>query len=592
MDAVKVPGCSFLISSASPEDVFTPEDFTEDHRLIAQTTREFLDREILPQELQFEEKRFDVVRGLLKRSAELGLLGADIPEEWGGLDFDKIASAIISEKLGASSYFLVAFAAHIGIGTLPLRFFGNAEQKKRYLKRLTQADLVGAYALTESSAGSDAAAIKANAILSPEGTHYILNGEKIWISNAGFADLFTVFAKVDGDPKKITAFLVERGSPGFVIGPEEHKLGLHGSSTCPLTFDNTPVPKENVLGEVGEGFKIALNILNLGRLKLAAGCVGGAKALLVPTSVRARMRVAFGKPIASFGLIKNKFGTMIAKLWLAESALYRTAGLLEDALKGVDTEDTKAVMAAVAEYAAECSINKVFASEMLDEVIDECLQIYGGMGFEHGSPPARAYRDARVNRIFEGTNEINRLFAADRMIRSDQTQKGTLPIFASAQKYFEELTGGPALAELGKENPLAPEWEALLGLKKLTVLLLGASVQKWHKQLPDEQEVLAKIMNCAMYVFALESGLVRTRKKLARGAPAEVEVGIAEIAVDDAVKKIAIEARDVAGRLAEGDELRVYQSVIRRLTKYESKDCIGRARFVADSYLDGSWRFF
>lgn len=592
MDSAKVPGCSFLVSSVSQNEVFTPEDFTEDHVLIAKTTEQFLKKEVLPNEAKFEAKQFGELRNLLKRSAELGLLGADIPEEWGGLDLDKIASAIITEKLGASSYFLVAFAAHIGIGTLPLRLFGNLEQKKKYLERLAQAEIIGAYALTEPSAGSDAAAIKTNATLSPEGIHYLLNGGKIWISNAGFADLFTVFAKVDNDPKKITAFLVERDFPGFTVGPEEHKLGLHGSSTCPLTFDSTPVSKENVLGEVGEGLKIALNILNLGRFKLAAGCVGGAKALLTATAVYARDRVAFGKPIASFGLIKNKFGTMIAKLWLAETMAYRTAGLLDNALKGVSAEDSKATMSAVAEYAVECSINKVFASEMLDEVIDECLQIYGGMGFEHGSPPARAYRDARVNRIFEGTSEINRLFAAKRIIGSDETMKGTLPIFASAQKYFEELMAAPVAGVFGEANALSSEMETAQNLKKLTVLLLGASVRKWYTKLSEEQEVLAKIVNCAMCVFALESGILRAKKRIERGASADVETAIVKIATDDIAKKISNEARDVAARLAEGDDLKVYQSVIRKLTKYESCDCIGLARLVADFYLDGSWRFF
>lgn len=592
MNTKKIFGCAFLIEETLPEDVFTPEDFSDEHRLFAQTAEEFVKKEVLPREKDFEEKNFGVLRSLLRQSAELGLLGADVPEAFGGVAADKVASALITEKLARSSYFSVSHEAHRGIGTYPLLLFGTKGQKEKYLGRLATAEIIGAYALTDEKAGSDAAALNARARLSENGLYYILSGSKIWITNAGFADLFTVFAKVDGDPKKITAFLLERNFPGLAVGSEEHKLGLAGSSTCPLTFENIYVPRENVLGEVGQGFKIAMNVLNLGRFKLGAGCAGAAKALLSRTTPEAKARIAFGHRITDFGLVKEKFAEMAARLWLAESMTYRLAGLLDSALSEIPQEDAKGFMSAVAGFAAECSFNKVFGSETLQYVVDECLQIRGGMGFAAESPEARAYRDTRVNRIFEGTNEVNRLSAADRIIKSDKGFRGTLPLFECAKKYLDDLLGGGLADAMSDGESLAAETAALGNFKKLTVLLLGASVQKFLAGIGDEEEVLAKISDCAMNVFALESGLLRAKKILAAGKKADVECAIVKLAAADAAQGISRAAREVAGRISCGDELRIQKSIIRKLTKYEDEGAIALRRMVADAYLDGSFRFF
>ena len=577
----KVPGCAFLIANTPPEQMFVPEDATEEQQFIAKTAREFCVHEVIPRMQKMQHKDFSVVCGLLRESAQIGLLGADIPEIWGGIALDKVSSALIIEELGRSADFLVAFAAHIGICTLPVCLFGNNAQKQRYLPRLTSAELIGAYALTEEQAGSDAAGLRTSATLSSDGAWYLLNGEKIWISNAGFADLFTVFAKV-GD--KITAFLVERTTPGFTVGAEEGKIGLHGSSTCPLVFADAPVPVENRLGEVGDGFKIALNILNLGRFKLAVGCVGGAKALLAATAADAKDRKAFGKPVAEFGLIQgDKFGAMLTQAWLCESMVYRTAGLLDKNLEGVDANDSKAVMAAIAAYAAECSFVKVYASEMLDFVIDECVQIRGGMGFAEESPQGRAYCDARVNRIFEGTNEINRLFAAGRLIRADL--KGGLPLVAAGQKYFANLSDNKA-----GEKPVSPE-SLVIDLKKLAVLLLAKSIERFGISLEQEQEVLARVCNAAMRAYALESGVIRAKKLAACGKPTDVEDAIVRLAASEACDAAVREAREVIARISCASDKNTWNSFIRRLAERDADDCIGLRRAVAQRYLDGSWRF-
>ncbi|MGB9458967.1 MAG: acyl-CoA dehydrogenase family protein, partial [Bryobacteraceae bacterium] len=442
--ANRIQGGSFLIEERTAQEVFTPEDFSEEHRQIAKTAAEFVDQEVMPAAAEIEAKNFGVTRALMRKAGELGLLGVDVPEAYGGLGMDKISSAVIAENISKLGSFSVAFSAHTGIGTLPIVWYGTEAQKRKYLPKLATGEWIAAYALSESGSGSDALNCRARAALSADGRQWTLNGEKMWISNSGFADLFTIFAKIDGE--KFSAFLVERGTPGLSIGAEEHKLGIRGSSTCPVVLNDCAIPAENLLGEAGKGHHIAFNILNIGRFKLAAACVGGARHSLADAVRYAKERKAFGKSICDFGMIQEKLAESAAGIYAAESMVYRTIGMIDAALAGLDAEAAGAsreIQKRIEEYAVECSILKVWASEMLDMVVDHAVQIYGGYGYVEEYPAERAYRDSRINRIFEGTNEINRLIITGFLMK--RAVAGQLPLLAAMRRAMDEVMA-PAAA--------------------------------------------------------------------------------------------------------------------------------------------------
>src|SRR3954449_3391121 len=515
----KIAGGSFLLETRSPEDVFTPEDFSEQHRLIGQTAEEFAVNEIVPNIDKIEHKDFSVTRDLLKKAGELGLSSVEIPEAYGGLEMDKVTAAVIADHIAKYAGFATTWGGHTGIGTLPIVYFGTEEQKQKYLPRLASGEIVGAYALSESTSGSDALNCRTKATLSPDGKHYVLNGEKMWITNAGFADLFTVFAKVDGE--KFSAFLIERNTPGFSIGAEEHKLGIRGSSTCPLILADCQVPTENVLGEIGKGHHIAFNILNIGRFKLGAACVGGARNGLQDAIGYAKERKAFGKTIAEFGLIQEKLAESAAGIYAGESMVYRTIGMIDAALADVDTTAEGAsrdIQKRIEEYAVECSILKVWGSEMLDTVVDHVVQIYAGYGYVEEYPAERAYRDSRINRIFEGTNEINRLIITGWLMKRATT--GQLALLPAIKQIMDEVMAGPS-APQEVEGPLAVERQVLSSAKKLTLFAAGAASQKYMQALVDQQEVLGALADCIAEVYALESCILRAEKlRAARGEAA------------------------------------------------------------------------
>ena len=476
----KISGGAFLLEERQPNEVFTPEDFTEQHTLIAQTAEEFALNEILPNVEKIEHKDFSVTRDLLKKAGELGLSSAEIPEAYGGLEMDKVTAAVIADHIAKYAGFATTWGGHTGIGTLPIVYFGTEEQKKKYLPRLAAGEIVGAYALSEASSGSDALNCRARATLSPDGKHYILNGEKMWITNAGFADLFTVFAKIDGE--KFTAFLVEKTFPGFSIGAEEHKMGIRGSSTCPLILNDCQVPVENLLGEIGKGHIIAFNILNIGRFKLGAMCVGGARVSLENAVGYAKQRKAFEKVIADFGLVREKIANMATLIYVGESLVYRTVGMMDALLSEIDSSSpdaAKETRKAIEEYAVECSILKVWGSEMIDYVVDETVQIYGGYGFVEEYPAERAYRDARINRIFEGTNEINRLIITGFLLK--RAMSGQLALMPAIKKLMDEVLSGPSLGE-EVEGPLAEERKLVSNAKKLGLF----AVRRRHAEIHAE----------------------------------------------------------------------------------------------------------
>jgi len=582
----KISGGSFLLEERRPDEVFTPEDFTEQHQLIGQTAEEFAVNEILPNVEKIEHKDFSVTRDLLKKAGELGLSSVEIPEAYGGLEMDKVTAAVIADHIAKYAGFATTWGGHTGIGTLPIVYFGTEDQKKKYLPRLAAGEIVGAYALSEASSGSDAMNCRARAQLSSDGKHYILNGEKMWITNAGFADLFTVFAKVDGE--KFTAFLVERNFPGFSVGAEEHKMGIRGSSTCPIILNDCKVPAENVLGEIGKGHVIAFNILNVGRFKLGAMCVGGGRVSLESAIGYAKQRKAFNKVIADFGLVREKIANMATLLFVGESLVYRTVALMDGALSEVDKsapDAAKQTLKAIEEYAVECSIIKVWGSEMIDYVVDETVQIYGGYGFVEEYPAERAYRDARINRIFEGTNEINRLIITGFLLK--RAMSGQLPLMPAIKKQMDEVLSGPSGAE-DLEGPLADERKLVSQAKKLGLFAAGAATQKYMQAIQDQQEIMGAIADMTIETYAMESAVLRAQKiaQTKGEAAASLPIAMTRVYLSQAMEKIESAARKVIAAVADGDMLRTQLAILRRLAKHEPFNTIELRQQIAQKVIE------
>ncbi|MFZ0772214.1 MAG: acyl-CoA dehydrogenase family protein [Candidatus Sulfotelmatobacter sp.] len=581
----RISGGSFLLEERRTDEVFTPEDFTEQHQLIGQTAEEFAVNEIVPNADKIEHKDFSISRDLLKKAGDLGLSGTEVPEAYGGLEMDKVTAAIIADHIAKYAGFATTWGAHSGIGLLPIVYFGTEEQKKKYLPRLAAGEIVGAYALSESTSGSDAMNCRARAELSADGKHYILNGEKMWITNGGFADLFTVFAKIDD---KFSAFLVEKTFPGFSVGAEEHKMGIRGSSTCPIILNDCKVPVENLLGEIGKGHIIAFNILNVGRFKLGASCLGGARMSLENAVGYAKQRKAFGKVIADFGLVREKIANMAALVYVGESAIYRTVGMMDGALGEVDKsgpDAMKETRKAIEEYAVECSIIKVWASEMVGWVVDETLQIYGGYGFVEEYPAERAYRDARINRIFEGTNEINRLIITGFLLK--RAMSGQLALMPAIKKLMDEVLSGPSISE--DLEGAFPEERKLVGqAKKLGLFAAGAATQKYMQAIQDQQEIMGAIADMTIETYAMESAVLRAQKiaETKGEAAAALPIAMARVYISQAMEKVESAAKKVIAAVADGDMLRTQLAILRRLAKYEPFNTIELRQQIAQKVIE------
>jgi alkylation response protein AidB-like acyl-CoA dehydrogenase len=581
-------GGSFLVEDASFDDVFTPEDFSEEQRMIAQTADEFMEKDVLPRLPEILALKYEATRELLQKAGELGLLGVEVPEEYGGLGLDKVSGCLVSEKSARDGSFAVSLMGHTGIGTLPIVYFGSAEQKKKYLPKLASGEWISSYSLSEASSASDAMNAKAKAVLSPDGAHWILNGEKMWLTNAGFADIYITFAKVDGE--HFTAFIIEKGMPGVSLGAEEKKTGIKGSSTRPLILQDARIPRENLLGEIGKGHKIAFNILNIGRFKLGAGVTGGAKLAIASAIAYGASRMAFGRPITSFGLVREKIAQMCLLAYVSEAVVYRTAGMIDRNLEGAPLDDPAEALKRIEAYDVECSMVKVWCSEMLDYVVDETVQIFGGAGFVEDYPAERYWRDARVNRIFEGTNEINRLLVPGRLLR--RAAKGELPVFEKAMALMDELTAGPSPAD-GEEGFLAAETRMMKGAKKVALMGLGLCAQKYGVKLEDEQEALGLFADIAMDVYALESAILRARKTAAQKGEAKAALPAAAVQcfAQEALDRVEANGRRLLASLEDGDLRRTYLAALKRFTKREVVDTIGLKRQIADAAIEKAGRY-
>ena len=574
-------GGSWVLEEADASELFTPEKMSEEHRLMAQTTDEFIASEVLPHTERLETKDWALARTMVHRCGELGLLGINVPEAYGGIDLDKASAVVVVERIARSASFATTYGAQANLCILPLVLFGTEQQKQKYLPKLVSGEMVGAYALSESGSGSDALAARTRAARQPDGS-WVLSGEKMWITNGGFADVIIVFAKVDGE--QFTAFIVEKSFPGVSSGKEEHKMGLHGSSTTPIILQDARVPAENVLGEIGKGHKVALNTLNYGRFSLGAMCSGGSRAALGDAAKYAAQRKQFGQPIGSFGAIKHKLGEMIARTYAVESLTYRTAGLIDAALEG-GARDGAALAGAFEEYAVEASIAKVAGSETLDYVLDENVQIHGGNGFVSDYGAERYYRDARVNRIFEGTNEINRMLIPGMLIR--RALKGELPLIPAALRLQEELLS-PSLpsGSLGEGGALDDELRAVGAFKKVALMVLGTAMQTYGEKLTDQQELLSFAADIFMDTYAAESAVLRARSALSSGhAQAELHEAAARTFVNDAAQRVEMAARSALAAMAEGDTLRTLLAALRRVLKVQPVNTVALRRRLADAAL-------
>ncbi|MGO4179752.1 acyl-CoA dehydrogenase family protein [Paenibacillus sp. TAF43_2] len=577
-------GGRFVVEDSVPESVVTPEDFTEEQRMMADAAQQFMDAEITPRDAELEALNYDLTVELMRKAGELGLLGADVPEAYGGLGLDKVSTTLLAETLARSSSFALSVGAHTGIGTLPIVFFGTPKQKETYLPALATGERIAAYCLTEPASGSDALGAKTTARLSPNGKHYVLNGSKLYITNAGFADLFIVYAKVDGE--YFTAFIVEKGMPGFSIGPEEHKMGIKGSSTRPLFFEDVAVPVENVLGEVGKGHQIAFNILNIGRFKLGAACLGSSKETIELASAYANTRKQFGKAISSYPLIGAKLADMNIRTYVLESMVYRTAGWIDSMLRtteeGGAAVEGMTVAKAIGEYAIECSIIKVFASEALDFVADEGVQIHGGYGYIREYKVERIYRDSRINRIFEGTNEINRMLIPGTLMK--KALKGELPLLRKARSLQAELLQPMPIPPL--EKPLSKEAFRVGQAKKIFLAIGGLTVQKLGLRLEQEQEVLCSLADLMINIFAMESALLRSQKiwKASRGAASEKTenvLAMTTVFVQEAMERVESLAKLALAALETGDGLQMQLSVLKKLMRAPISDTVALKRTIA-----------
>jgi alkylation response protein AidB-like acyl-CoA dehydrogenase len=580
-------GAEWLLKPSDPAGVLTPERLTEEHRLIAQTVTGFVDNEVLPVLDKLEQKDWGLARDLVRRCGALGLLGVDVAEAYGGVQLDKITSMIVSQNMSRSASFGATFGAQANLVILPLSLFGNEEQKRKYLPRLLTGELIGGYCLTEPGSGSDALGAKTRATRQPDGS-FVLNGEKTYITNGGFADVFIVFAKVDGE--QFTAFIVERAFRGLSSGKEEHKMGLHGSSTTPVIFQDVHVPSANLLGEIGKGHKIAFNVLNFARFKLGAMCSGGAQGAIGEAAKYAAQRKQFGQPIASFGAIKHKLGEMVARAFAIESLNYRTAGMIEARVeaKPHDPADQSVALETLEEYAIEASIAKVAGSEMLNYVLDENIQIHGGNGYVHDYPAERHYRDARVNRIFEGTNEINRLLIPGMIAR--RAVKGDIAIIAAAKALQDELLAPPSLpADDGA--PFGEERRTVESFKKASLMVLGLAMQTYREKLADQQEVLLHIADMLIDTYAAESALLRAASNggSTRGA---LQADAARVYVNDAATRIEASARQALAAMIDGDMLRTTLAALRRLFKQMPiNTAVLRRRLADEAVARGGYIF-
>jgi alkylation response protein AidB-like acyl-CoA dehydrogenase len=569
-----LPGGSFLVTAAAPAEVFTPEDFSAEHALTARTLTAFLEAEVDPKTAELETHNFPLVRTLLRRLGQLGFLGVDIPEEYGGCGLDVITSLLVAEHMSRGS-FSVSFGAHTVIGTLPIVYFGTEAQKRRYLPGMASGEIIGAYALTEPTAGSDALAARTRAVLGEDGRQYLLTGTKQFVTNAGFADVFVTYAKVDGE--RFTCFILDRDTDGLVVGAEEHKMGITGSSTACLFLDNARVPVDHVLGEIGGGHRVALNVLNVGRLKLGTACLGAAKRALRQAVAYAAERHQFGRPIATFGLIQHKLAEMALRIYLLESLIYRTGGLIHARRRGPES-----IVDSIEEYAVECSIAKVYGSEAVGFAADELVQIYGGYGFIEDYPAARAYRDARITRIYEGTSEINRLLIPGMLLR--RAQRGRLPLLDAVRRASEEALS----ADLGTADsgPLAEERHQVEMAKKAALLAAGTATQRYGEGIREHEEVLVRIADLAIEVFALESALLRALKARERGLEADTKTEMVGLAIHDGLGRIETLCRQILAASAEGEALRTLTAALRRFLRYAPVDTIRSRRRIAERVLD------